>query len=52
MDVDRPNTLESERTPRVNSARMPDYLGRVVRLVCKVSRVRPSHLSVHEIAKN
>ena len=40
MDVDRPTTLESERTPRVNSARMPDYLGRTVRLVCKVSRVR------------
>ena len=34
MDVD------IERTPRVNSARMGDFVGRTVRLVCKVTRVR------------
>lgn len=28
--------------PRVNGARMSDYMGRTVRLICKVTKVRVS----------
>lgn len=39
MEVDH-TSIEIDGTPRVNSARMGDYMGRTVRLVCKVHRVR------------
>ncbi|EJC97680.1 replication factor A protein 3 [Fomitiporia mediterranea MF3/22] len=36
MDTD----TEAQSTPRVNSARLSDFVGRSVRLVCKVERVK------------
>jgi len=32
----------AEITPRVNGAKMSDYVGRTVRLICKVTKVRIS----------
>ena len=34
--------VETNSQPRVNSARLGDYVGRIVRLACKVERVLQS----------
>ena len=33
-------SIMTDITPRVNGARMSDYMGRTVRLICKVTKVR------------
>jgi hypothetical protein len=33
--------MSEHLSPRVNSARLPDYIGRIVRLTARVEKVRP-----------